>query len=447
MSSSRTAAYCSGLLLVCQKTHASRIADLMLEISEMELIPELGQRISPKTATMPSSETTTTTATANAPSSQVDDAQGRSSHNGDTQAETAEKGRHHCSQSCTALAFGARHGAPQCLAALRKLNSLCHSRAAPPPTGTPASAHTRSTEEGGEAQDEEGRGRRRGEGKTEGEGEAEGEREREGDGDGDGDGGWLCGGLQRVLMWTHVCPLDVAAVADFATREQAGSGDYGSGCVYRLQVYPVEYLREIGTGLVGHHLKMHAKSYTHSPERRRFFYIACSLQNTRVDNCLYEELIYSQSDPELRPLSGYPFQLRIPGQFSTLEPPRGAGHLTFRNMREEWSPKVIHIQKPLDESLHDLHALNSHFHIVCCDMNCTPSQIPGVLSRVLHMMHNGSYFIATLKFQHKPPSIAQPDVANAIADTVSALGFKEVKVVWLIANSCNERTLIAQKSA
>jgi len=105
------------------------------------------------------------------------------------------------------------------------------------------------------------------------------------------------------------------------------------------------------------------------------------------------------------------------------------------------SEKVIHIKKRIEQAYEELKS--QKFDMFLCDINQDPIETINYLKNLFELLKPNHYFIMTIKLVTKDKF----DQEEKIEETIKHLkkDFKKIAIQWLIANSNQERTLIAQK--
>ena len=104
----------------------------------------------------------------------------------------------------------------------------------------------------------------------------------------------------------------------------------------------------------------------------------------------------------------------------------------------------VHIQKVSSEAREELGQFHPTYDLLVCDMNRGPREAAEFCLQVSDYIRPGGWFILTLKLFQKPN---KREIRNLKRDMEADLKDQwQVKdIVWLYANTLNERTLIAQK--
>ncbi len=109
-------------------------------------------------------------------------------------------------------------------------------------------------------------------------------------------------------------------------------------------------------------------------------------------------------------------------------------------------PNVVHLQRKAEDTLPQLAELtgDAGVDLVVCDMNHHPADLLPLLRDVLRFLRRGGMAIFTLKFFGHGR-----DKSEWEGKLRQELGweFEGVSLVWLVANTMNERTCIARKAA
>ena len=81
--------------------------------------------------------------------------------------------------------------------------------------------------------------------------------------------------------------------------------------------------------------------------------------------------------------------------------------------------------------------------MLTCDANKHPENVLKMLQPLLGLLRPGGLAVVTMKFRGKSlqKALGLEELSALLGD-----GFSNVKVVWLLANTQNERTLLAVKS-
>jgi hypothetical protein len=84
--------------------------------------------------------------------------------------------------------------------------------------------------------------------------------------------------------------------------------------------------------------------------------------------------------------------------------------------------------------------------LVCCDMNFYPKEVLPVLGQVLGLLRPGGLLVFTLKFcGHGRDKSEWGGAGGRLAAALGPLGFTDLRLVWLMANTMSERTCVAWK--
>jgi 23S rRNA U2552 (ribose-2'-O)-methylase RlmE/FtsJ len=109
-------------------------------------------------------------------------------------------------------------------------------------------------------------------------------------------------------------------------------------------------------------------------------------------------------------------------------------------------PNVVHIKKTSQEATEDILAMlgkqETSIDLLVSDMNRHPEQMHQILKPLLGVLCSGGMIILTMKFRGKGK-----DKVGWEEKLKEALGpeFNKVKILWLLANTENERTAVAVK--
>ena len=104
---------------------------------------------------------------------------------------------------------------------------------------------------------------------------------------------------------------------------------------------------------------------------------------------------------------------------------------------------MIHIRKKTQDSSEDIKkALGNDgaADVICCDANVHPMELYSMIEPVLKFLCSGGIAIVTLKF------FGRGSKGKALpAEYFSSGDFENPEMLWLMANTCSERTVVARK--
>jgi 23S rRNA (cytidine2498-2'-O)-methyltransferase len=108
-------------------------------------------------------------------------------------------------------------------------------------------------------------------------------------------------------------------------------------------------------------------------------------------------------------------------------------------------PNVVHIKAQSQAATEDIIAAvgeNKTIDLLVCDMNKHPTQMIPILDPLLRLLRPGGMVILTLKYRGRGK-----DKAGGVEKLKDQLGpeYHKVKILWLLANTENERTAVAVK--
>lgn len=104
---------------------------------------------------------------------------------------------------------------------------------------------------------------------------------------------------------------------------------------------------------------------------------------------------------------------------------------------------VVHLQMLLEDAAPQL-ARMAPFAMCVCDINVRVQHMAALMARVAPLLEPGASVVLTLKLGKKPTAQAVETSVEA-AMAVLAPSFEAFRLLWLHANTQNERTLVARK--
>ncbi|KAJ0403591.1 hypothetical protein ATCC90586_007860 [Pythium insidiosum] len=104
---------------------------------------------------------------------------------------------------------------------------------------------------------------------------------------------------------------------------------------------------------------------------------------------------------------------------------------------------ITHLPLLLEDALPQLERM-PRFDACVCDINVRVPQMAALILRTAPLLRPGAVVVLTLKLGKRPTSDAVAAAIDSAAAILSA-EFRDVRVIWLHANTQNERTLLATK--
>lgn len=105
---------------------------------------------------------------------------------------------------------------------------------------------------------------------------------------------------------------------------------------------------------------------------------------------------------------------------------------------------IVHLSMLLEDALSTLEHMDRSFAILVCDINTRVQHMASLIRSVAHLLRPNGHVVLTLKLGKKPTQRAIEQAVEAAKRTLAAQ-FQCFQVVWLHANTQNERTLVATK--
>ena len=110
-------------------------------------------------------------------------------------------------------------------------------------------------------------------------------------------------------------------------------------------------------------------------------------------------------------------------------------------------PNVVHIRKQSQECTEEIMAAvgqDRTIDLLVCDINKHPGQMMPILTPLLSLLRSGGMIILTLKFRGRGKEKAGGLLVEKFSEELGP-EYHKVKVLWLLANTENERTAVAVK--
>jgi 23S rRNA U2552 (ribose-2'-O)-methylase RlmE/FtsJ len=104
---------------------------------------------------------------------------------------------------------------------------------------------------------------------------------------------------------------------------------------------------------------------------------------------------------------------------------------------------VTHLQMLLEDAIAQLE-LMSRFHMCVCDINMRVERMAQLMLSIADFLLPDARVVFTLKLGKKPTDLAVKKAYHQVKAILSP-AFKDFQLVWLHANTMNERTLFAKK--
>lgn len=108
-------------------------------------------------------------------------------------------------------------------------------------------------------------------------------------------------------------------------------------------------------------------------------------------------------------------------------------------------PNVVHIKAKSEDATDQIKAaVGEHgVDLVVCDANKHPEQLLMMLEPLLELLPSGGLVIFTLKFRGRGKD--KKLGAGKLLGDLEKLGYRDIKLLWLLANTVHERTVVAVK--
>lgn len=105
---------------------------------------------------------------------------------------------------------------------------------------------------------------------------------------------------------------------------------------------------------------------------------------------------------------------------------------------------IVHLPMLLEDALPTLEHMGRQFALLVCDINARVQHMASLIRSVAHLLRPNGRVVLTLKLGKRPTPVAIQQAVDAAKRTLDAQ-FQSFQVVWLHANTQNERTLLATK--
>lgn len=103
---------------------------------------------------------------------------------------------------------------------------------------------------------------------------------------------------------------------------------------------------------------------------------------------------------------------------------------------------VVHLPMLLEDAKPHLESMGRTFAMCVCDINVRVQHMAALMASIAHLLLPGAHVVFTLKLGKKPTKQVIQQSFEVVCEALSS-SFRDFRLLWLHANTQNERTLVA----